>query len=362
MPRLTLDLPPETTPEHVRLFIRLQQLETWVRELVYMEMKCNYSTAWWDKCEAALRRTRRPGIPPARALARDRQHPHMATAENDPLWFTSLDSTLTILFDRYCWPLFAPCLTTKDLVRAKFEELKPVRNRIAHTRALHGDDLRRVENIMSDLDQGFWTFCTSYNDVRPFIAARQNDRVFRHFVDRMGGGYSETTPGTWSYLANRVGMAMDMDLSFGARPFSPGPRNEHSARDRGIFYRANFSVAHTRRCFRTGNILSRTLNAHRSLLYLHVDTHQSMVTVSIPSILPVAEIITILEQFYDVCESEIGGTARAHPEADDDPQRWYEQLVAPATALAGEWPHYVLSPVHPLTFLHPDNPCSFFGV
>ena len=69
MPRLTLDLPPETTPEHVRLFIRLQQLETWVRELVYMEMKCNYSTEWWDKCEAALRRTRRPGIRPARALA-----------------------------------------------------------------------------------------------------------------------------------------------------------------------------------------------------------------------------------------------------------------------------------------------------
>ena len=110
---------------------------------------------------------------------------------------------------------------------------------------------------MSDLDQGFWKFCTSYNVVRPFIASLQNDTIFRHFIDRMGGGYFETTPGTWSPLANRVGMTMDMDLSFGARPFSPGPRKEHSARGRGVFYRASFSVAHSHRCFRTGNILSR---------------------------------------------------------------------------------------------------------
>ena len=38
------------------------------------------------------------------------------------------------------------------------------------------------------------------------------------------------------------------------------------------------------------------------------------------------------------------------------------KFVALMTDLAGEWPHYVLPPVNPLTFLHPDNPCSFFGV
>ena len=362
MARVTLDLPPEVTPEHLRLFVRLQQLETWLRELVYVETKSNFADSWWDRCGAALQRANRVGIPAARARERDRQHPHMATPENDPLWFISFDSLLTILFDRYLWPLFHPCLTTKRLVRAKFDELKPVRNRIAHTRAIHRDDLRRVENIMRDLDSGFWTFCTSYNNLRPFVADRQHDPVFRQFVGRMSGGYYETAPGEWSYLANRTAMKMDMDLSFAIRPFSPGPRNTRTAKGRGVFYRARYSVAHTQRSFRTADILAATANIHASLLHVHIDNLHDTLTVTIPSILPTNSIVTILERFFDVCQNEISARAVNSPEPGDDPKRWYDQLTNPTTALAAEWPHYVLPPVNPLTFLDPTNPCSFFAV
>ena len=286
----------------------------------------------------------------------------MATPEDDPLWFISFDALLTILFDRYLWPLFLPCLTTKRLVRAKFEELKPVRNRIAHTRAIHRDDLRRVENVMRDLDAGFWTFCTSYNNVCPFIADRQKDPVFRHFVERMGGGYRETAPGEWSYLANRIGMTMDTDLSFAIRPFSPGPSTNRTAKGRGVFYRARYSVAHTQRSFRTADILASTKGIHRSLLHVHIDSLHATLTVTIPSRLPTDRIVTVLQQFFDVCQREISARAVSSPEPDDDPQRWYDQLTNPTTALAAEWPHYVLPPVNPLTFLDPTNPCSFFGV
>ncbi len=362
MPRVTLDLPSEVTPEHVRLFVRLQQLETWLRELVYVETKCNYADRWWDRCFAALQRANRVGIPPARARERDQQHPHMATPENDPLWFISFDSLLTILFDRYLWPLFRPCLTTKRLVRAKFEELKPVRNRIAHTRAIHRDDLRRVENVMRDLDSGIWTFCTSYNNLRPFVADYQHDPVFQHFVARMGGGYYETTPGEWSYLANRTNMTMDMDLAFAIRPSSPGPRTGRSAKGRGVFYRARYSVAHTQRSFRTADILASTKAVHPSVLHLHIDSLHAMLTVTLPSLLANDTIIAILERFFDVCQNEISALVVNRPGPDDDPQRWHEQLTNPTTALAAEWPHYVIPPVNPLTFLDPTNPCSFFGV
>ena len=226
MAPFTLDLPNEVTPEQIKLFVRLQQVETWLRELVYMEMKCNFADAWWDKCTAALRRSKRPGIPADKARKRDKKHPHMATPETDPLWFISLDSLFRIVLDGHLWHLFHPSLTTKDLVRAKFDELTAVRNRIAHARAIHDDDLRRVENIMRDLDQGFWSFCTSYNDLHPFIADYREDPVFKSFVDRMGSGYAETSAGTWAHVVNRVGMTMDIGLDYGIRPFSKRPRSE----------------------------------------------------------------------------------------------------------------------------------------
>lgn len=296
-------------------------------------------------------------------MGNDKQHSHMATPENDPLWFTTLDAALAILFDKYLWPLFTPCLTTKALVQAKFDELKPVRNRIAHARAIHPDDLRRVENILNDLDSGFWKFCTSYNDIRPFIASRRSDPVFCHFVDRMGGGYVEVRSGVWTEVANRIGMVMDMGLGYGVRPFSAGPAGGRSAKGRGCFYRATFSVAHsTGQCFRTADVLVRTEELHCSVLYIHIDSMEEMITVTIPSTISTRTVIGILERFYDACRGGIRRSVEPDVQVEDgDYMRWHDEHAARATALGAEWPHYVLTPVNPLTFLGPDQPCSFFG-
>src|SRR5687767_3422168 len=87
-------VPEELTPERVAVFCRLHQMETWFRELVYVEMKSYFGDTWWDECANALKRTKRAGVPPEKALKRDAQHTHMATPENDPLWFISFDSLL----------------------------------------------------------------------------------------------------------------------------------------------------------------------------------------------------------------------------------------------------------------------------
>ena len=190
---------------------------------------------------------------------------------------------------RQCW-LFSPYPTTKRLLRAKFDELRPARNRIAHTRAIHSDDLRRIKQIMRDLDGGFWKFCTSYNDLHPFIADLQDDVVFQHFVGQMGGGYAQVAPGRWAQVANRFGMRMDMDLTFGIRPFCQGPRASQSSRGKGVFYRATFSVVHINRSFCTADILAATETVHKSLLYFHIDAHHTTTTVTIPSAVRIAAI------------------------------------------------------------------------
>lgn len=362
MQSLEMNLPLGVAADQVKVFVRLHQLETWLRELVYMEMKCNFADAWWEKCDAVLQRGGRRGIPADTARRRDKEHAHMATPENDPLWFISFDSLLAIVFDGHLWRLFFPCLTTKTLLRAKFEELRPVRNRIAHARRIHPDDLRRIENVMRDIDAGFWKFCTSYNDLHPFIADYRNDPVFQHFVRRMGNGYVETSSGAWAQVVNRVGMTMDMELHFGIRPFCKPTVSTRSARRKGVFYRATWSVAHTARSFRTSDILADTADIHRHLLYFHISAQHTTITVAIPSILKIATIRSILERFYYVCENTIGPSVIRASDSDMGLEKSRERLASAADVLASEWPHYVLPSTNPLTFLYPDNPCSFFGV
>jgi hypothetical protein len=167
MHRHIIELPSEVSPQSVAGYARLFQLESWLRELVYLETKAHFGKDWWIECEAALARSKAPGIPAKKSLSKDKLHPHMATPENDPLWFLSFDGLLKIIFDDQLWPLFECYLTTKELLRQKFSEIIPIRNRCGHNRALHEDDLDRIRRLLRDLDKGFWRFCSSFNDRRP---------------------------------------------------------------------------------------------------------------------------------------------------------------------------------------------------
>jgi hypothetical protein len=213
-----LELPREATAESVVGYSRLFQLETWFRELVYLETKAHFGKQWWIEAEQALSRSGAPGIPADRSLRGDKKHPHMATPENDPLWFLSFDSLLKIVFDSQLWPLFEPYLTTKELLQAKFTEILPIRNRVGHNRALHEDDLDRIRRLLRDLDKGFWRFCTSFNDKRPFVAALRSDPLYSHFRDRMGFDYAEVGPDQWALVGSTLGMSQNVMVEYSFRP------------------------------------------------------------------------------------------------------------------------------------------------
>jgi hypothetical protein len=177
--KLSLELPTGQSPEVVRGYCLVHQIENWFRELVYLELKAHFALNWWSTARKAIERSKSGGLPAERSLKADKAHPHMSTPENDPLWYLSFDSLLKIVFDEELWPLFHPYLTTKQLLRAKVEEIKPIRNRIAHCRSLHADDLDRLEVFVRDMDQGFWKFCTSYNNERAILAGLKNDPVYK---------------------------------------------------------------------------------------------------------------------------------------------------------------------------------------
>jgi hypothetical protein len=341
-------LPEELTPERLAVFCRLNQLETWFRELVYVETKARFGSTWWQECAAALRRNKDRGIPPEKSLKRDAKHHHMATAENDPLWFISFDSLLKILFDRKLWKLFLPYLTTKQLVRAKFIELMPIRHRIAHCRALHPDDLARVEHVMKDFDQGFWTFCTSYNNSLTFNRkGTKRDPVFEHVEKGLAPPPSTRT---------------EVAISMLVRPTARFPQGWSAAGQKGVLYDVRFIAHHPNR-FKSADVLKYTSARHADIVHILLDSREEWIRVTIPAVLGAAKVIEIIDRFDYICRNTT--TPFGHPigpSEHDEFKKHVKQTQAAMRQVASQWPHYVIPPGNPLSFLDPDCPCSFFSV
>lgn len=359
------EVPPEVRPETLRLYSRMYQLENWMREMVYLELKAHHGPDWWTKAEAALaRRKGRTGIPPKKSLARDQAHPHMSTPENDPVWFLTFDDLLKLILDVKLWPLFYPYLTTKTLLRAKFDEIKPVRNRVAHFRRFHPDDLNRLERVMKDLDQGFWKFCTSYNDQKPFIAHFRSDPVYRQFASREHVGFTKVGDKEWALVGVRAGVSMDLSLRFSVRPSCRRKRIRSVPRN-GALYDFTFTVAHTDSYLAYDAVLAQTRHWHDRIVHIMLDVYQKTLRVTMPRRNGVQDVTAVMEDFYNACmrsRSRVPSLPVPPIELSDASGENYDKRHAPLDRLAFGWPHYVVPPRHPFTFLGPDMPCNFFGV
>jgi hypothetical protein len=288
----------------------------------------------------------------------------MSTPENDPLWYLSFDSLLKIIFDRRLWPLFQGYLTTKKLLRAKLEEIRPIRNRIAHNRSLHRDDLSRIEIILRDLDQGFWKFCTSYNQDNGFIAELRNDPVYQHFSAREHVPWAEVGPNQWARVGVRLGVDLDMILDFSIRPSTKRQPTSKISLMKGVIYDFTFSIAHNHDKIYLDypRILTATQSVHDRVLHIFLDSFQQQLRVTFPAVIDTQSIISATERFYEVCQvlKTPISYRREETRESENPMQEYEESIRPFEQIAAAWPHYVVPPSHPYAFLCSDMPCNFF--
>ena len=96
---------------------------------------------------------------PGGALNNDLRLTHMPGPERFPISYVTFGEILKTIDAN--WHLFEPYLPPQDLWQAKLVEVSQIRNRVAHFRRGHEDDLDRVLRLMKDVDQGFFKFCTS---------------------------------------------------------------------------------------------------------------------------------------------------------------------------------------------------------
>ncbi len=334
--RIKLELACGLTQESVAAFARLSELEFWLREMIYLELKTCYGEMWWQEVLQAFRH--RGGIQVDRSFEADKRHAHMVTPETDPLWYVSFEVLLKILFAPKFWNRFKVYLTTKQLLRVKFTEITAIRNRVAHGRRLHALDLSRLESFMNDLDKGFWRFCTSYNSMYYSKDAEQLSK------NANNGNYARS---------------IQIQVTESKRPSAA--KGIAIKKRVGRFFHVQVTGSNLDRYFDYSRILKWTKPRHKSILHIILDSFQHGLDLTIPAVLANDRITDIVKDFADACANSCSVVPLV-PLRGDSKDGWkhYWSKMKPFELIAAEWPHYVIPPSHPFEFLDPGMPCKFF--
>lgn len=165
--------------ESLALYARWWQLETWLRQLAYVELRARDGREWGQAVLAAAGRQ-----------SQDAQFRHMAgTDAENPLAYLDYSQLIDLIGRN--WEQFEPALIRRSSWDARQEELLRIRHRIGHVRRPHEDDLNRVEQTLRDLEQGAFIACASYNQQAAPSAGKHDDAVTtgwiaqRHRVARL---------------------------------------------------------------------------------------------------------------------------------------------------------------------------------
>jgi hypothetical protein len=315
----------------VNTYARLWQLETWLRTMLYVELRALLGDGW----AAGLKAN-------SSSFLADKSLTHMPTAEMNALSYAQLSQLLKLIGGH--WDCFAMYFPPKTLWEAKLQEISQIRHRTAHFRVGHADDLARLKQFLRDIDKGFWRFCTSYNDMDP-IFPQDRDPVTKHFLPLDPLPWVEFQPKNWAQIGMRdKSLPVGLSVRTQQRPWATEP---FKAGEPGGLYDLYF-FAQDGRAFNLPRFLEATQSRHKHLVHLCLESDGASVRLTIPSLLGATTVIELVQYFYDAAVNAV----RGGPAFD----------AAATNALADSWPEYVIGSNNPLTFLDPGMPCSFFTV
>jgi hypothetical protein len=83
----------------------------------------------------------------------------------------------------------------------------------------HQRRFRRVEQLLRDIDRGFWNFCTSYNNSWP-ITGRKVDPIVQEFLDLDPFPWTEVEPNTFARIGSAPpDLIMAVSVEYLRRPW-----------------------------------------------------------------------------------------------------------------------------------------------
>jgi hypothetical protein len=323
-------------PDRVlQTYSRLWQLETWLRLMVYVELRAFMGDAWTTKIKLG----KTEGSQKA-----DKALIHMPTPQEDPLSYAQLSELRRIITENRL--LFDCFLPPEKIWDARMDEIAQVRHRVAHFRKENERDLDRVAHLLRDIDKGFWKFCTSYNDRHPVIP-QTDDPVVAHFLPFDLLPWVEIENGKWAQVGSVThdqwfGVTVVTTAQPWAKWATPVAGREGILYDVTIFLRGS-----QHRHFDYARFLENTRSLHKHFVHICLSNHADNIRMTIPAILGEKPTIGILEQMIDMARScAYSGV--------------WPRYKGTIKSVADIWPEYVLEPEHALTLLTTDMPCSIF--
>jgi hypothetical protein len=325
-------------PERVlETYIRLWQLETWLRWMVYIEFRAAYGDEWEKHVVTSKAEESRKA---------NGKLKHMPTPEADLLSYSTFGDVCSTIENE--WDYFQSYLPPKNLWAGKLIEIKQIRHRVAHFRRGHSDDLQRTLQFLRDLDKGFWEFCTSYNRTFPILPPTE-DPVIHKFIHLNPFPYQKVGDNKWAIM----GIAdpnswFAMTIEVVSRPWTSKEVSFPIEGKQGFFYSVVI-VGRQQRYFDYRRYFDDSKSLHKHCVHLIPDIFSDSLRVTIPSILGKDRIIEIIDGFIFWLSNSLHSPV---PRLSEDGVK----------SLSDEMPEYILNPNNPLAFLAPSMPCSFFGV
>lgn len=157
-------------PASLALYARWWQLEAWLRDLLYVELRAMHGTRWGEVVRQAMGRQ-----------SVDATYTHMHGADTgNPLAYLDYSQIVEVISTK--WESLGYALLPRKAWEGRQEELKRIRHRIGHMRRPHEDDLGRLEQTLRDLERGTFVALASYNDTRFPDPEVYSDAVTRGWV------------------------------------------------------------------------------------------------------------------------------------------------------------------------------------
>ncbi|MBY3243169.1 hypothetical protein HFO16_17565 [Rhizobium laguerreae] len=331
--------------DRLLLYGLLWHIEIWMREMAYVELSARHGATWSTYIQGNE----------ARAKASDSRLTHMPTREKSKLSYI-LFSNLQRTISKH-WRLFHEYLPPKEIWKARLSEVDQIRNRVAHFRNGHEGDLRRVRQLISDVDTGFWHFCTSYNNPIPILDTSK-DPVARRFAALDPFPWAEVEPNKFARIGHAPrDLSMAVTIGVLRRPWLRAQQPQSIMGRPGFLYDISL-VARNNRIFDYPAFLRSTRRLHVNVCHICLEATRTAIRLTIPSIAGKAIILPLLEELVETAQHTLRPDFRRRDFANFDAEVSASRSAVDKIAL--EWPEYVLGPTNPLTFLDPSMPCKFF--
>lgn len=161
-------------PASLALLARWWQLETYLRQLLYIQLRALDGTDWQARLKKSLTR-----------IERANQSSYMGSPDDQHL-LAHVDVTDMFTIIDELWVQCSHGIgIPQGAWKAKIDEIKPIRHRLAHCRRPHSDDVDRVEQLLRDLEPGAQEALRSFTSWHESGSIRPNpaDPVVVDWVD-----------------------------------------------------------------------------------------------------------------------------------------------------------------------------------